>query len=234
MNLKSDLPKKPSVFNKIDFKKIGTGAHFTEGKFNSTRGLGLKGQLGNLKRSARFTATANLSKKNLQTMYDLINERLKNKAVNSKVGISARDKKMIMSAAYKLTKQHESNFSREDMEDLRKVVDELKIASEENILSKKENSSQSVISQIDKNNFTIENKKNLATGQGAIPNRSVELSTNLSAEFLSKANTDQPALKENPKNITDEPIVFENINRKKIDQDQDKIPSPSEAKDLPI
>ena len=57
-----------SVFENIDIDQIGQGRLLTEGSYynhlGAKKNLGLKGQLGRLKRSGRFSSTKNLSMNN--------------------------------------------------------------------------------------------------------------------------------------------------------------------------
>ncbi len=186
--------------------------------------MGLKGQLGKLKRTGKRTSTANISKKNEEQMYEMVSKKLKNKTATSKVGISRQDKKKIMHEAYQLTKQKGSKFSKEDMKDLRKVVDKLKNMSDDNILS---NTRQDNISK-EEVNSTVDNNIN-NNGLGLVGNFSnIKKSSQLSN--LSRGSTSGVP---NDTLSSDVNQSKHNISVNDTGQDDD-IPNPSEAKDLPI
>jgi len=221
--INKNTPLKKTVFDKIDFKKIGTGRHFTEGSFDSKKNIGLKGQLGNLKRSGRFTSTANLSKKNLQTMYDMLKKKLDNKVVNSKVSITRQEQKSIMHEAYKLTKQSGGDFTKEDMEDLRKVVDKLKNTSEEAVIPTRNNKNINNISPDDYLN------RQTATNIKSFLEPIIKLNNPIS-KINQSINIPQQSIEVKDEKINNTNKFKEDIN----DNDSDDIPDPSSAKDMPI
>lgn len=125
------------AFSKIDIKKIGQGKFLTEGKFGARRNIGLRGQLGLLKKTGG-SATKNISKKNLDDMSRLISDRLKKHSAASGAHISSRDRKVIMREAEKLVKTKGSGFSREDKKDLEKIVKTMEQKGKDAILGKNE------------------------------------------------------------------------------------------------
>ncbi|MBT4856878.1 hypothetical protein HON52_01690 [Candidatus Uhrbacteria bacterium] len=118
----STPPKDNSAFSHLNAGSIGTGKNFREGSYSKARG-GLKGQLNKMRRAGMHSSTANISKKNMEQMHDIVAKRLKNKVAGGK--INYRDKRAMKSEAYKLMKDPNSKFSKEDLKDFKKVVDKL-------------------------------------------------------------------------------------------------------------
>ncbi len=119
-----------SVFENIDIDQIGQGRMLTEGsyhnQFGAKKNLGLKGQLGKLKRAGKFSSTKNLSAGNVKQIHDLIADRMKGKAVSSRTIISRQDRLAILKESRKLVKTEGSKFTYQDRDDLKKIVDSLR------------------------------------------------------------------------------------------------------------
>ena len=116
-----------NAFNGLDINRIGKGHLMVEGSYNKQFGVekysGLKGQLMKLKTTGRRTVTKNLSLGNIEQMHDLIAGRLKKKVIGSQNYLNRRDKMAIMKESRKLVKTEGSNFTWQDREDLKKIVE---------------------------------------------------------------------------------------------------------------
>ncbi|MDD3284872.1 MAG: hypothetical protein PHZ07_04735 [Patescibacteria group bacterium] len=121
-NLKDNPIGRPSVWEKIDTNEIGQGRFFTEGTYGNKKNLGLKGQLSKIRRLGRFGATQNLSKKNIESIYDIVSDRLKKHSTSGKAHINRLDKKAIMAEAEKLVRT-DSKFTRYDKADVKSIID---------------------------------------------------------------------------------------------------------------
>ncbi len=136
-SLNSPVAKVRNVFDNLDVNKIGSGRLMIEGSYYKRLGektnFGLKGQLMGVKTMGRRTTTKNLSFDNLKQIHNLIADRLKNKAVGSKIMISRRDKINIMKESRKMVKAEGSHFSWQDRDDLKKVVDTIRKQTKDNL-----------------------------------------------------------------------------------------------------
>ncbi len=215
------LSTKSTAFDKINVDKIGTGGHFTEGSFSSKKSSGLKGQLGKLRRSGKHTSTANISKKNAKQMYELVSGRLKSKAINSKIGINVQDKKKIMHEANLLTKEKGSDFSKEDVKDLEKVVDRLKNMGKDNVLSRGR-------------------EQNNIVESGVNPVKSESIQRDIDLVYSSdKVNSATPPLYSKGNKTSSSRVINKSksdINIKELKQYKKdvELPDPAEVEDLPI
>ncbi|MFH1112181.1 MAG: hypothetical protein V1712_03925 [Patescibacteria group bacterium] len=215
------------VFGNINPEKIGAGKFFTQGKYSSRKNtLGLKGQLSQLKRLGRKDATANLSQKNVQQFYQLLSGRLKAKAKHYSALITRRDKKLIMGAAEKMVKTDPS-FTRDDKKDLKSIVDTIRQKQHAQLLRA--------------DTATDQDKVGMATNA---PSTNSDLKTP-SLESLPVSNFPPPVHKKSPVKDTplDESIEEVTTNQPTTSSSKhipsspeidDKIPKPTEAKDLPI
>ena len=130
---------KKSAADDIDIGQIGEGSFYTKGAWSGkhgNRGWGLQGQLQKYKRSGRRTETKNLSKKNLEDMGRIIEDRLQKHHRGYKVHITRQDKKAIMMEAEQLVRTKGSKFTRVDKKDLQKVVNTLQQKGREAILNR--------------------------------------------------------------------------------------------------
>lgn len=170
-NTRSSLLRKKSVFESIEADKIGEGKYFTKGSYGNRKNLGLKGQISKLKRAGKNLVTKNLSRKNLDDIYDIISTRLKGHNVGYGVHINRNDKIAMMQKAERLVRTQGSKFSREDKADLERVIDVLKQQGKEAILKKRYNNPQSP-----KSDTLLKNKdkkivnKNLESEQSYLSN----------------------------------------------------------------
>ncbi len=224
-NIPANFSNKKDVFSNINVSKIGTGSHFVTGNFSSSKARGLKGQLGKLKRLGKYTTTANLSKKNLNQIHDLISDRLKNKAVGSKILINAKDKRKIMHEAYKLTKTKGSGFSKEDMKDLEKIVNALKSNSKDRVVKSNK------YDNIDKNYLKNEdNKSNIKPSVNNLIYKNDSLR-------LHSVSTRPHLVNQNKLSAIHDGNDLENSSLHKTKDNNatnQDIPKVSDAKDLPI
>lgn len=130
------LSRKKKVFDRIDPSKIKQGRFMKEGKWKSRKNLGLKGQLGLVKRKGRHFVTDNLSKQDLDDIYNLMSDRLKKHSAGSKAAITKRDRKKIMYAAEELIKTTGGRFSKLDKEDLSDILNTLERKTRDSVLKK--------------------------------------------------------------------------------------------------
>ncbi len=112
-------PPNNSAFSKFDPSQIGTGKNFREGSYGKARG-GLKGQLSRMRRAGVHSSTSNISKRNMTQMHDIMAKRLGGKATGGKV--TSKDIRAMRGEAYKLMKDPNADFTREDYKDFQKVL----------------------------------------------------------------------------------------------------------------
>ncbi len=131
-----------SALEQIDISKIGKGYQMTEGSYGKSmgigKGVGLKGQLNEVRMAGRHHSTQNLSKKNMEQMHDLLAEAIAKSAVSSSTYISRKDKTEIMRKSRQLAKSPDSKFTFEDRKDLLKIVDSMRNQYRESLIKKKD------------------------------------------------------------------------------------------------
>ena len=225
-NTPNTLPTKTSVFDSIDASQIGEGKYFTEGKFGDRKNLGLKGQLSKIKRVGGLF-TKNLSKKNLNDMYSIISNRLKKHSRGYGVNITRNDKMSIMQEAEKLIHTKGAKFSREDKEDLEKIVDSLKQQSKNNILNKRHSVESSEI----KNTSLLRNKDRDTEPRNLHLNNPIRPSNITRNNYKSEDNLDDK--KDELEEIASE--LEKNLNIPRPSETNDEIEElRNQAKDLAI
>jgi hypothetical protein len=149
-NLNAHIKPTPKrgAFDNMDVDKIGQGRLMTEGsydkRFGNNKYMGLKGQLMKAKHEGRHATTKNLSMSNIEQIHDVIAKHLKKQAINSKTYINRGDKLAIMKESRKLVKAKDSNFTSQDRQDLKKIVNSLQQQYKNKIIHGRDNFNNSL------------------------------------------------------------------------------------------
>lgn len=230
----SHLPVRNSIFDSIDAQQIGEGKYFTEGKFGHGRNLGLKGQLSKIKRRGKLVVK-NLSQKNLGDIYGIVANRLKKHDRGYGVHISRKDKINIMNDAEKLVRTKGSNFSREDKDDLEKIVDSLKEQGQKNILK---NRYTPKTSKIQKGSLFRNKRRKMVIDEDSHSNNLSQSFTVPKSNYQSKNKKDVNfSKKENEYGSSPEGMIAdleEDLNNSSLEQNDELEGLRKQAKDLPI
>ncbi|MDP2693070.1 MAG: hypothetical protein Q8O88_05525 [bacterium] len=128
----SSMPRRNDggdIFDEIDKGVIGEGGFFQKGSWSGggrRRYHGLQGQLRALKTAGMHGEAKSLSRKNLQSMYDILAPHLKEHTKGSGIHISRKVARKMMAEAEALRVDPKTDFTKYDKRHFGRIVEKLR------------------------------------------------------------------------------------------------------------